>query len=98
MSWLLGDIGRDLKTREPPLVGKGGLVLTRWTCLSLVVIQPILESNEWIRRSAESAYDTFHLKKVDVQKVIRAFNEALWLLSLSSSGLRSGESRIKEQV
>ena len=109
ISWLLCDIGRDQKTRESPLVGKGGLFVTRWTCLSLVVIRPILESNEWIRTKAQSAYETmleraYHNRNGNeqalarVQKAIETFDEALRDLTASSSELRPGESQIKEQV
>ena len=46
ISELLGDIG-DLETiRELSLAGTDELFVTRWTCLSLVSIRPILENNK----------------------------------------------------
>jgi len=42
---LLGDIGVDQKVRESSSVGKDQMFVMRWTCLSLVAIQPILASD-----------------------------------------------------
>ena len=42
---LLGDIGVDQKVRELSSKGKDQMFVMRWTCLSLVAIQPVLASD-----------------------------------------------------
>jgi hypothetical protein len=57
-SKLLGDIGSFEKIRELSLAGTDEMFVTRWTCLSLVAIRPILADNLnvqiWARRTMES--------------------------------------------
>jgi len=77
--------------------------MTRWTCLSLAVIRPILESNEWIRYKVQGAYAAF-FERADynhngneqalahVQKIAETFDKGLRRLTVSPSGLRPGES------
>ena len=63
ISKLLGDIGISEKIREVSLTGMDQLFAMRWTCLSLVVIRPILkdEWDVWFR--AREAMD--HLARAD---------------------------------
>ncbi|KAH9988446.1 hypothetical protein BJV74DRAFT_839399 [Russula compacta] len=51
----LQDIGGDQTIQESTLAGKDQLFMMRWTCLSLIVIRPILEHNTWVSRAAEAA-------------------------------------------
>jgi hypothetical protein len=45
----LGDIGSLEKIRELSLAGTDELFVTRWTCLSLVAIRPILADNQQVQ-------------------------------------------------
>jgi hypothetical protein len=65
ISELLGDIGGFEKIRELSLAGTDELFVTRWTCLSLVAIRPILadkrvvqiwtrETMQWFARADDS--------------------------------------------
>jgi Family of unknown function (DUF6535) len=82
---LLGDIGSDQTVRESSLVGEEQSFVTRWTCLSLVAIRPILESESSLRNDAKLALQ--QLERTDntgqepnptrVEKIIETFNQAL---------------------
>jgi hypothetical protein len=50
---LLGDIGSFEKTRELSLAGTDQLFVTRWTCLSLLAIQRILDSDRRMWKFAD---------------------------------------------
>ena len=52
---LLGDIGADQKVRESSSIGKDQMFVMRWTCLSLVAIQPILASDQGLHYHASLA-------------------------------------------
>ena len=52
---LLGDIGVDQKIRESSSVGMDQIFVMRWTCLSLVAIQPVLASDQGLRDHANLA-------------------------------------------
>jgi hypothetical protein len=56
---LLGEIGAVEKTRESSLSGMDQLFVTRWTCLSLLVIRPILDGNTELRYFATIAVESF---------------------------------------
>jgi hypothetical protein len=58
ISKLLGDIGRFEKIRELSLKGADELFVTRWTCLSLVAIRPIL-ADEWVKYLARRTVECF---------------------------------------
>ena len=49
ISELVGDIGSFEKIRELSLAGTDELFVMRWTCLSLVAIQPILADNQQVQ-------------------------------------------------
>ena len=51
----LGDIGSDQNVRELSSVGKDEMFVMRWTCLSLVAVQPKLASNRYLRAHARLA-------------------------------------------
>ena len=56
---LLGDIGLSETPRELSLAGTDQVFVGRWTCLSLVAIQQILESDWLVRDYAASAVESF---------------------------------------
>ena len=51
----LGDIGSDQNVRELSSAGKDEMFVMRWTCLSLVAVQPKLASNRNLRNHARLA-------------------------------------------
>jgi len=57
ISKLLGEIGSDQKMRESSLQGGDQLFVMRWTCLSLVAIRPILESDRPLHGDARRALE-----------------------------------------
>jgi hypothetical protein len=59
ISELLGDIGKFEKIRELSLAGTDELFVTRWTCLSLVAIRPILTDNERVQIGARDTMKSF---------------------------------------
>jgi Family of unknown function (DUF6535) len=59
---LLGDIGSIEKTRELSLAGTDQLFVTRWTCLSLLAIRRIIDTN-W--RMWNCADEVLHLLEDD---------------------------------
>ena len=59
ISKLLGDIGSFEKLRELSLVGTDELFVTRWTCLSLVAIRPILADNQQVQFWASQTREWF---------------------------------------
>ena len=58
---LLYDIGKDQTVRESSSVGKDQMFVMRWTCLSLVAIQPFLASDRNLQNHASLAMS--HLSK-----------------------------------
>ena len=48
-------IGGDQTIRGSTLAGKDQLFMMRWTCLSLIVIRPILEQHMWVSKAARGA-------------------------------------------
>jgi hypothetical protein len=82
---LLGDIGSDQTVRESSSVGKEQSFVTRWTCLSLVAIRPILESESLLRNDAKLASQQLERKDntgqepnpTRLEKIIETFNQAL---------------------
>ena len=59
ISKLLGDIGSFEKIRELSLAGTDELFVTRWTCLSLVAIRPILADNQSVQIRAGQMTNRF---------------------------------------
>jgi len=59
ISKLLGDIGSFEKIRELSLAGADKLFVTRWTCLSLVAIRPILADDQGVESWARHAVESF---------------------------------------
>src|SRR5258708_3866569 len=55
----LGDIGSFEKTRKLSLIGTDQVFVTRWACLSLVVIRQILESKQLVHYHAGKAVGLF---------------------------------------
>ena len=59
LSELLGNFGRIENIRRLSLAGTEELFVTRWTCLSLVAIRPILEDKQEVRTLAKKAMTQF---------------------------------------
>ena len=80
---LLGDIGVDLKVRESSSKGKDLMFVMRWTCLSLVAIQPILASDQNLRSHARLAVSSLTKDQYPTgarptpTRIIGTFKEAL---------------------
>jgi uncharacterized protein DUF6535 len=80
----LGDIGSFEKTRELSLIGTDQMFVTRWACLSLVVIRQILESKQLVRYHAGKAVELFveshstgnDLALAGAQKIDKTFQNA----------------------
>jgi hypothetical protein len=105
---LLGDIGSDQAVRESSLVGKEQSFVMRWTCLSLVAIRPILESESLMRNDAKLASQQLERKdstmigqeknpSTRLEKIIETFNQALKCLE-PFSGLPIGGGNEMEGV
>ena len=60
---LLGDIGVSLKARESSSEGKDLMFVMRWTCLSLVAIQPKLASDQKLQNHARLAMSSITEKQ-----------------------------------
>ena len=84
---LLEEIGRVEKTRESSLTAMDRLFATRWTCLSLMVIRPILKCNRQLQDSAKNAVESFsqfeagnatgdRLAEKNAQKIDEKFQKA----------------------
>jgi len=90
---LLGDIGVDLKVRESSSEGKDLMFVMRWTCLSLVSIQPILASDRNLHNHASLAIssltgDQDHTgEKQTSTRIIETFNNAMKCLQDLSDAL-----------
>jgi Family of unknown function (DUF6535) len=105
---LLGDIGMDQTIRESSSVGKDQSFVTRWTCLSLVAIRPILESESLLRNDAKLASLQLERKdntgqeqnRICLENIIDAYNQALTCLEpfpgLPIWGGDETEERVKE--
>jgi Family of unknown function (DUF6535) len=95
---LLGDIGSDQTVRKSSLAGKEQPFVMRWTCLSLVVIRPILKSESLLRNDAKQAWQQLEQKysagpeqsPTRLEKIIETFNQASKCLK-SFSGLPIAE-------
>ena len=81
---VLGDIGRDQNMREF-LVAKDQSFAVRCTCLSLVAIRPILESDQSLKRSAQDAW--LRISKKGSPNMIQTFDKALGCLHELSCAL-----------
>jgi len=84
---LLGDIGVDQKVRELSSEGKDQMFVMRWTCLSLVAIQPVLASDRklhnhasWVISSLTEDQDHTSEKQTHT-RTIETFHNALEGLS-----------------
>ena len=106
---LLGDIGKDQDVREPSSAEEEQSFVMRWTCLSLVVIRPILESNRLMQNDArltskrlERRDNTGDQVRVQtstrVDKIMETLNKALGGLNLLSDALIWGGDRSEERV
>jgi hypothetical protein len=87
---LLGEIGVDPKVREPSSVGKDQMFVMRWTCLSLVAIQPILASDQDLHNHAELAISSLsevRYHTVDKQTPTDIIDNALTHLETLSRAL-----------
>src|SRR6266850_1492192 len=76
----LGDIGKDQAVRESSSVGKEQSFVMRWTCLSLVAIRPVLESNQLLHNDARLALKQLEWRDntpTRVDKIMEALNKAL---------------------
>jgi hypothetical protein len=105
MTRLLGDIGSDQKMRESSLVGKDQSFVMRWTCLSLVTIRPILESDgelqfdarrALLRLEGKAGHDTSDEQRIP--NVIEIFDQALKRLNELPSALIWGGNWTEKQV
>jgi hypothetical protein len=99
---LLGDIGVNLKVRESSSEGKDPMFVMRWTCLSLVAIQPILASDQSLHSHARLAMssltdDVYHTGEGQTRTSINeTFKKALECLEKLSAALILDEN-IKEE-
>jgi len=85
MAGLLGDIGSDQNVRESSTAGKDQSFVMRWTCLSLVAVRPILDSDQ-LRDYAQAALKWLETPVDDdtgeeqaltcVQKITETLNKA----------------------
>jgi hypothetical protein len=104
---LLGDIGSDQTVRESSSVGKEQSFVMRWTCLSLVAIRPILESNWLLHNDARLASQRLERRDstgdeeqipTRVEKIIQTFDQALGCLKTLSDALSWGGNQTEELV
>lgn len=108
---LLGDIGSDQRMRESSRVGKDQLFVVRWTCLSLVAVRPILESDLSLRDNARQALTV--LEEMDdndtgvepspihhtrFEKIIETFDKVSRCLMELSDALRWEENLTEEKA
>jgi len=99
----LGVIGEDQTVRKSSSVGEEQSFVMRWTCLSLVAIRQILESESSLRKDAELAWRQLEPKDnspTRLENIIDTFNEALKCLEPFSGlpiwGGDQTEERVKE--
>src|SRR6266850_2788038 len=99
----LGVIGEDQTVRKSSSVGEEQSFVMRWTCLSLVAIRQILESESSLREDAELAWRQLEPKDnspTRLENIIDTFNEALKCLEPFSGlpiwGGDQTEERVKE--
>jgi hypothetical protein len=104
---LLGDIGSDQTVRDSSSVGKEQSFVMRWTCLSLVAIRPVLESNWLLHNDARLASQRLERRDntgdeeptpTRVEKIIEALNKALGGLKTLSDALTWGGDQTEERV
>jgi hypothetical protein len=99
---LLGDIGVSLKVRESSSEGKDQIFVIRWTCLSLLAIQPILAKDQNLRSHASLAMsslteDPYHTGGRQIlMRIIGTFEKVLECLEELSGALISPKD-IKEE-
>ena len=101
---LLADIGDDQTIRESSLMGRDQLFVTRWTCLSLIAVRPILEHNALVHGNASFA--TVFLGQEDetsqaltrAQKLDEMFQKAWGCLIDLSLALTMEENLTEERV
>jgi hypothetical protein len=103
----LGDIGSDQTVRESSLVGKEQTFVMRWTCLSLVAIRLILESNRLLRNDATVASQIFERRdntgeeeqiQTRVDKIMETLKNASEGLKPLSDALTWGGDQTEEAV
>jgi Family of unknown function (DUF6535) len=104
---LLGDIGSDQTVRESSSIGKEQSFVMRWTCLSLVAIRPVLESNWLLHNDARLASQRLERRDntgdeeptpTRVEKIIETFDKALGCLKTLSDALSWGGNQTEELV
>jgi hypothetical protein len=104
---LLGDIGSDQTVRESSAVGKEQSFVMRWTCLSLVAIRPVLESNWLLHNDARLASQRLERRDntgdqeqtpARVDTIIEGLNKALGGLKTLSDALTWGGDQTEERV
>ena len=102
MVQLLGDIGVNLKVRELSSKGNDSVFVMRWTCLSLMVIQPILASDRSLHSHARLAMSSLTEDKYRTGEgqpwtsIKKTFEEALECLKKVSDA-RILDADIKEE-
>src|SRR6266850_6105813 len=108
---LLGDIGSDQRMRESSRVGKDQLFVVRWTCLSLVAIRPILESDLSLRDNARQALTVLEerddndtgvepslIRHTRVEKILETFDKVSTCLKELCDALRWEEDLTEEKA
>ena len=104
---LLGDIGKDQAVRESSSEEEERSFVMRWTCLSLVVIRPILESNRLLHNDARLTSQRLERRDntgdevqtpTRVDKIMETLNKALGGLNVLSDALIWGGDRSEERV
>jgi hypothetical protein len=102
---LLGDIGKDQAVRESSSVEEEQSFVIRWTCLSLVVIRPILESNRLLQNDARLTSQRLERRgntgdeeqtPTRVDKIMETLNKALGALNTLSDALIWGGDQTEE--
>jgi Family of unknown function (DUF6535) len=90
---LLGDIGKDQTVRKSSSMGKDQSFVVHWTCLALVAIRPILESNRSLQDGARVASqrlerrDNVGEEQTHTDKIIEILNKASSCLNALSTEL-----------
>ena len=90
---LLGDIGSDQNVRQSSSVGKDQMFVMRWTCLSLVAIQPLLASDRTLHNHASQVMSSLSeeqdhtSEKETPTRIIGTFKKALECLEELSGAL-----------
>jgi hypothetical protein len=103
----LGAIGKGQTIRESSSVGTDQPFVMDWTCLSLVAIRPILESNLLLRNDARLASQRLERRDntddeeqtpTRIDKIMETMNKALRGLKTISDALTWGGDQTQERV